>query len=252
MATVPSETGRHPSERRWSWRIAVATTLLVAAVSLVLACNQFFVNYLYDQNAHTRTLGGILVMLLGVVGVCLPILLFRNKGRFHSLRRSRQWLLTLGMPVFSTLLFVLCIEAALRSTNLILPRPALPTAVLRYQPGDSRVEFRGRWGGGGGGSNDAEIEAGVEHFSSHIDQGFIDGFLPGAPHHPDRRIVTIVGRAQRPNPGMVQIVLDVDAQEPFQFAVENLDDVKMTREGQSILDPVLQSGKYQVAITGRY
>ena len=73
----------------------------------------------------------------------------------------------------------LCLEAALRSTTLILPRPELPTAILRYRPSETRIKFVGRWGGGGGDSNDTEVIQGVEHFSSHIDQGFIKGFLPG-------------------------------------------------------------------------
>jgi uncharacterized membrane protein YhaH (DUF805 family) len=250
MATVHSEANPHTPEGRCVWRIALALTVLVAVASLVLACNQFFVNYLYDQNPHTRTLGGILLMLLCVVGICLPTLLLRTRRKFLSLRRSGQWLLALGIPVLYMFMLILCAEASLRSTNLILPRPALPTAVLSYQPGDSRIEFRGRWGGGGG-SNDAEIMDGVEHFSSHIDQGFVDGFLPGAPHHPDRRIVTIVGRAKRPNAGIAEVVLDVDAQEEFLIAVENLDNVKMTRDGEPVGNWALPAGKYQVTMSGR-
>lgn len=249
-ASGSSDIDRRIPVHHWGWWFALAIWLLVAAAGFVLTCNQFFVNYLYDQNAHTRTLGGLLAMLLGLVGIFLPVLLIRNKDRFLSWRRPRRCLLAFGIPVLYVLVLILFLEASLRSTNLILPRPALPTAVLRYHPGDSRVEFRGRWGGGGG-SNDAEMREGVEHFSSHIDQGFIKGFLPGAPHHPDRRLVTIVGRAKRTNPGLVQIFLDVDAEETFQFAVENLDKVKMSSGGKPVGNSVLQSGRYQIMITGR-
>ncbi len=250
MATAPADIQQPVPARTGCWWIALTITLLISVVCLFITVSQFLVDYLYDQNPHTRTWGGILVKLLGVVGIALPIVLLCNRGRFLSLPRSRQWSLTVGTPIVFVALFIICFEASLRSTYLILPRPTMPTAVLRYQPGESRIEFQGRWGGGGG-RNDAEIIAGVEHFSSHIDQSFIDGFLPGAPHHPDRRIVTVVGKAQRLDQTRVQIVLAVDAAERFQLTVENLDDVQFTRQGEPVLDSVLPPGTYEITVVGQ-
>jgi len=228
----------------------MAITIVVALAGVALTMNQFFINYLHDQNPHTRTLGGILMMLLGIASIGLPIVLFRTKKNFLSLGPWRGLLLAVAVPAFYVMVLVLCVEASLRSTCLILPRPELPLAVLRYRPNQTTIKFQGRWGGGGGSEN-TEVKQGVEHFASHIDQGFMKGFLPGAPDHPDSRIITIAGEAKALKGDMVQIALDVDAMESFRFDVENLDDIEVTRDDQVVPNSMLPSGKYQVTVSGR-
>ena len=245
MADVATNTGPATTERRSRWIFAIGATSLVAVAGFGLAVLQFVQEFLYDQSAHTRTAGGVLFMLLGVVGLSLPVVLLRNRRRFLSLRPSRQWLLAAGIPLAFVSALAVCWEASLRSANLILPRPFTPTAVIRYDPGGSRVEFRGGWRPdvGPGGYNDAEVLNGIEHFSSYLHQGFM--------RHPDRESIAIVGRAMELNEGTVQIILDVEARESVRFSVENLDDVTITRDGHPLGEPDSQSGTFQITITGR-
>jgi H+/Cl- antiporter ClcA len=144
MAAVSSETGRHASDRRSRWVIALAATSLVAVTAFAFAVHQFVLKYLYDQSSYTRTPGGVLMILFAFAGVCRPIALYRNRPRFRSLRLSRQWRLAMGIPLVHVLVLVVCWEASHRSGTIILLRPFTPTAVVLYRPGDSRVEFWGR------------------------------------------------------------------------------------------------------------
>jgi hypothetical protein len=65
-----------------------------------------------------------------------------------------------------------------------------------------------------------------------------------------RETVAIVGRAKQENYESVQIILEVDAREDIRFAVENLDVVKIMRDGLPLVGSPSQSGTFQVAITG--
>jgi len=141
-----------------------------------------------------------------------------------------------------------CLEASHRSRTIILPRPFTPTAIVHYRPGDSRVEFRGGWRPDVGlaGYNDAEVlPNGSEEFSSYLHEKFIRDTIGG------RESVAIVGRAKGGNDGSVQIILEVDAKEAIRFAVDNLDDVTIMRDGQPLVESRSQSGTFQVTITGR-
>ena len=247
MASVASETGRRISNRRAIWMIALAITSLVAIAGFAFAVHQFILKYLYDQSSYTRTLGGILMILLGFAGICLPIVLFRNRQRFLSLRPSRQWLLAVGIPLVHVLMLAALLEASQRSRTIILPRPFTPTAIVQYRPGDTRVEFRGGWRlHVGGAYNDAEVlPDGSEEFSSYLDERFIRDAFGGL------ELVAIVGRATLDNDGFVQILLEVAAKEAIRFAVENLDDVTIMRDGRPLVESQAQSGTFQVTITGR-
>src|SRR5688500_11801426 len=92
MTDVQRMFGDPAPERQWIWRAALAITTLVAIAGVAVSMNQFFINYLHDQNPHTRTLGGILVMLLGIAGIGLPIVLIRKRQSFVSLGLWRGWL----------------------------------------------------------------------------------------------------------------------------------------------------------------
>jgi hypothetical protein len=247
MATVITETEHRTPGRRMRWVIALMTTSLVAVTAFVFAVHQFVLKYLYDQSAHTRTLGGILLIVLGIAGIGLPIVLVRRRQSFLSLRPLRQWLLAFGIPLLHVLMLALCLEASLRSRTLLLPRPFTPTAVVHYRPGDSRIEFRGGWRKdvGPAGYNDAEVlPDGSEVFSSYLVQSFMRDALGG------RETIAIVGRAKRGNDGSVEIILDVNAREAIQFAVESLDDVRIMRDGQPLVESAPQAGTFQVTITG--
>lgn len=229
---------------RLRWGVALASTSLVVTVGLVVAIQQFVLKFLWDQSAHTRTVGGVLYLLLGVVGIGLPILLYRKRRQFLALSPTRQWLLALLVPVAYVLAFALCMECPMRSTFLVVPRPFTSTAVVQISSDKSGVEFRGGWRPDlESGRNDARNQDGVEQFSSHLYQSFL--------RHPRRETVTIVGRTERLNDGTVQVTLDVDATEPVRFSAENLESVQITRDHQPIAESNARSGNYEVIITGR-
>ena len=244
MTDVATETGSTATGHRSHWLFALVTTSIVTVAGLGAAVQQFVLKYLWDQSAHTRTIGGVLFMLIGVVGICLPILLVRHKRRFVPLRPSRQWLLAIGIPLAYVAGFALLMELSMRSTTLLLPRPFTPTAVLVYEPEDLHVEFRGGWKKHlESGHSGANMRRGDDRFSSQLFQGF--------QRHPRRETVTIVGAVKHLDDGSVQITLDVDATESVRFSVENLDGVEIHRDGQRIGESDSQSGQFQLRITGR-
>lgn len=245
---MPTETCLPRSDRHASWLLALVLTWLGTVAGFSLALHQFVLKYLYDQSSYTRTAGGVAMILLGFAGICLPIILRRNRQRFLSLPTLRQWLLAVGLPMAYVLVLAGCLEASQRSRTILLPRPFTPTATVHYRPGDSRVEFRGGWRPdvGPAGYNDANVlPDGSEEFSSYLFQSFIRDALAGP------ETVAIVGRAKRDSDGIVQIVLDVHAKEAIHLAVRNLDDVRILRDGQPLVESQPQSGTFQVTITGR-
>lgn len=247
MANVTPETDSATTERHPRWLFALVTTSLVTVAGLVAAVQQFVVKFLGDQSAHTRTLWGLLYMLLGVVGVCLPVLLLRYKKRFLSLGPSRQWVVSLGIPTVYVLAFAFCMDASTRSTTLIVPRRT-PTAVVHFEPTKMRVivVFRDGWTGQEleYGSNRADLRRGDQRFSAALYQGFMRRI-------PRRETVSISGRVKQLGNGTIQMTLDVDAREPVRLAVENLENVQVRRDGERIGESTSQSGTFQLTITGR-
>ncbi len=246
METVAPETGSATADRRLGWWFALVPTSVVTVAGLIVALQQFVVKFLWDQSAHTRTPAGVLYMLLGLVGICLLVLLFRFQARLLSLPPSRRWLLAIGIPLAYALAFGLFMEASTRSTNLILPRRT-PTAVVLYEPADMRVGvwFRDRWTESDMESsyNHAHLKRGDERFSASLYQGFMRRI-------PRREMATISGRVKQFDDDTIQISLDVDAMEPVLFSVENIEHVKVVRDGQSIGESESQSGEFQLTITG--
>jgi hypothetical protein len=225
--------------------VAFALTTVVAVSGFILAAQQFVLKFLWDQSAHTRTIAGVLYMTLGVIGLALPFLLYRFRSRIAALSRAGQWLAALGVPLAYVVVFGACMVLSQRSTTLVLPRPFAPTAVLRYTPGSSRVEFHGGWNPevNSAGYSDAHVINGVEHFSSYLYQGFLN--------YSRQETVKIAGRAEPTGNGRVQVTLTVDAKEPIKFAAQNLDDATILRDGKAIAESRAQSGTFDIVITGR-
>lgn len=224
--------------------IAVVTASILAIAGVAIAIQQFYLKYLWDQSAHTRTIGGVLFQLMGLFAVCLPLLLFYHQRRFRSLVASRQWLVIIGVPIVYVLLFAICVECSMRSTHLILARPFIPTAVVRFNPKEPIIKFQGGWRQSLEEAYDHNLlRDGKDEFSAHLYQGFL--------RHPSRETITIKGHSKLLNDGMGQIQVDVDAQEPVLFTVDNLADFSITRDGQpiSLLEPL--SGKFRLTIKGR-
>jgi hypothetical protein len=68
-------------------------------LGLLFAGQQFGVKFLHDQSPHTRTVWGILYMLLGGLGPLLPLLLVRKRQRFVRLSAPGQWLVAVALPL---------------------------------------------------------------------------------------------------------------------------------------------------------
>jgi hypothetical protein len=229
---------------QFRWAIVLVLTSLASLCGLVVAAQQFVLKYLWDQSAHPRTIGGIGYMLMGIAGVCLPVLLLIKKRRFLALPPSRQSWLAFGVPILYVLVFAFCIEMSQRSTILVLPRPFTPTAVVRYDHRGTGVEFIGGWKESlDSSSSDARPANGVTRFSARLHQSFL--------RYPRRDTVTIVGRVERLDDGDVRILLDVDNQEPIRVDFENLAGHMVADDGPSYSQSVLQVGKHRFTIIGR-
>lgn len=145
------------------WIVACTATLMLSIAGLVVAVQQFVVKYQIDNWAHTRTLAGVLFMLQGVLGVFLPVLVFRKRKTFASLSSSRQWLAAFVIPLIYVSLFALLVETSLRSTTMILHRAETP--IVGFEYGKLHVEFATRKGRTGS-FNHIETVDGVERFSA--------------------------------------------------------------------------------------
>jgi hypothetical protein len=244
MATIRSTTDVDASMLHTRWRTAFLTTLLVTGIGLVIAVQQFCLKFLWDQSAHTRTVGGVLYMTLGVVGVGLPLLLCRYKRSFLSLTRFQQGVAAIAIPSVYLLAFAFCMETSMRSTTLVFARPFIPRAVVHFNPNGSHVEFEGGLRKDiESGYSPANKRAGVHEFSAFLYQGFL--------RHPRQQTVKIVGREDELNDGTVQITLDIDADEAIRLSAENLEDVRITKHGEPIGTSESQSGEFRIIITGQ-
>lgn len=231
---------RHPSGL---WIVAFTLTLMVSIAGMVVAVQQFVVKYLIDNWAHARTFAGVLFMLLGVAGVCLPVLMFRKRKKFASLAPARQWLAAFGIPLVYVSVFAALVETSLRSTTMILPRSETPTAIVRFEHDRLHVEFETRKGRTGS-FNHIDTNDGIERFSA----GYKSGHSPRRDYSTH---VEIHGEAQRREDGLLQIDLDVDADEPITFSIEGLEQVKMSRGNKAIDGTDSLSGKFRVTIVGQ-
>lgn len=233
--------------RSWrAWIVAFILTSLVTLAGFAVAMQQFIVKYVWDNWAHTRTLPGVLFFLLGALGLALPVLLILKRKWFATRHVSRQWLLAFGMPLIFVAAIALCIEASLRSTTMILPRADTPIAVVGYRNGGVQIDFRCRKGFPGiGGSDRSDNGDAVERFSANYEAAY-------SPRRGYSTSVVIRGQVERLENGMLHIDLDVDADEPIKFAVEDIEIEKMTLDGQPIDDSDSRSGKYRVTILAQH
>ncbi len=252
MTNVETQSEQTTLARRSRWPLAIIFTSLVTLAGFIVALQQFTGKFLWDESLHTRTIGGVLYMLLGLVGLYLPYRLIRRREQFPNLSPPRQWFNILGVPLLYLLAFAACFEASLRSKTMILPRPFTPTIVVIYDTSlapqsRTRIEFRNalrqdhltsifdrR-------SNDDDV---VERFHAGYDEGFLR-------HHDRLQMATLDGETRQLEDGLVKISIHVDAKERLQFSVLGLDNVVITRDGDSINESDAKSGKYQVVIIGQ-
>lgn len=250
MTDVESRSENSTSARRSRWPLAFSITLIVVLAGLVAAGQQFFLKFLWDESAHTRTFPGVLYMLLGVVGLYLPIRLLRERQHFAEQSPSRQWFAVIGVPLIYIATFAAFVEASRRSTTLILPRPFAPTAVVTYDSSrpDKRtdVEFRNalrEHHPSGGFGHSPDTAGGIERFNASFYQGFL--------LHDRKEMGTLKGQTRLVEDGSIEIAIDVDAKERLQFNVRGLDDVVIKRDGEVISESDAKSGKYEIVIVGQ-
>jgi len=254
MTDAESQSAQTAAKPRSRWALAMTFTAVVTVAGFVVALQQFTVKYLYDESPHTRTLGGLLYMLLGLAGLYLPFRLLRRRKQFADLSPARQWFAVLGVPLLYLLAFAACVEASLRSTTMILPKPFTQIVVVTYD-GSGPQDFRKRTGMQfrnalrenhltGGHGHKFSDDGAVERFRADYDKGF----LRSADRLP---IATFDGETRRLEDGRVQISIDVDAKEPLRFSVRGLERVEMTRDGKPIDQSDENPGKYTIVIVGR-
>jgi len=123
---------------------------------------------------------------------------------------------------------------------MIVPRAETPTAIVGYKYGRVRLDFRTQKGRAGN-FNHVDTSGGIERFSATMEGAH-------SPRHGYLTSVVIRGQAQKLEDGTMHIDLDVDADEPIRFAVEDLEVVKMTRDGQAIDRSDSPSGKFRVTV----
>lgn len=252
MTNLETQSEQATPPRRSRWRFAMTTTSLVAFTGFVVAVHQFALKYVWDQHAHTRTLGGLLFMSLGLLGLYLPFRLIRRQNQFAAFSTVRQWFGVLGVPLLYVLTYAACIGAALKSDTLILPRPFAPTAVVTYDGSQrfgrqTNIRFsnaiREHHPGSGGFGHDADTDDTVERFNASFTQVFLG--------RENQEMGRLDGETRVREDGRVEIAISVDARERLQFAVRGLHNVAITRNGESISEFDAKSGKYKIVIVGR-
>jgi len=252
MTNVESQSEQAMPSRRSRWRFAMAITSLVTFAGLIVAVHQFALKYVWDEHAHTRTLGGLLFMSLGLLGLYLPFRLIRQRNQFADFSTARQWYSVLGVPLLYLLAYAACIGAALRSDTLILPRPFAPTAVVTYDGSQrfgrqTNIKFsnaiREQLPGSGGFGHSADTDDTVEWFNASFTQIFMG--------RQNKGMGTLDGETRVREDGRVEIAIHVNAKERLQFSVLGLDDVAITRDGESISEFDAKPGKYRIVIVGR-
>lgn len=253
MSESNTRSNECPPRPKSHWVLAFALTTLVTAAGFVVALQQFIAKFLWDESLHTRTIGGALYMSLGLAGLYLPLRLLGKRSHFAQLSSARQWLNTLGVPVLYVLAFVACVEASMRSTNVILPRPFTPIVVVTYNASLPRIhkhrtgiEFRNAIREDhltGGFGHRSRRDDDVERFQADYDEGFL--------RHDERlRMATFDGETRLLEDGRIQVSIEVDAKERLQFDVRGLDNVVITRDGKTIDRSDARSGKYEIVIVG--
>lgn len=253
MTNVETQSEQDMPPRRSRWRFAMAITSLVTFAGLVVAVHQFALKYVWDEHAHTRTIGGLLFMSLGLLGLYLPVRLIRQRNHFADFSPARQWFCVLGVPLLYVLAYAACIGAAMRSNTLILPRPFAPTAVVTYDGSQrfgrqTNIRFRNAireqlpGSGGFGHSADTDDDT-VERFNASFGQIFLG--------RENKEVGTLDGETQVLEDGRIEIAINVNAKERLQFAVRGLDNVTITRDGETISELDAKPGNYRIVIVGR-
>ncbi|MEQ9586511.1 MAG: hypothetical protein RJS97_00825 [Parvibaculaceae bacterium] len=252
MTNVETQSAQAMPPRQPRWPFAMTIVSLVTFAGLVVAVHQFALKYLWDEHAHTRTLGGMLFMSLGLFGLYLPFRLIRQRNQFAGFPPARQRFNALGVPLLYALAYAACIGAALQSDTLILPRPFAPTAVVTYD-GSQRfgrqtsIRFsnaiRDQLPGSGGFDHSANTDDTVERFTASFRQIFLG--------RENKEMGTLDGETRVREDGRAEIAINVNAKERLQFSVLGLDDVAITRDGESIDEFDAKPGKYKIVIVGR-
>jgi lipid-A-disaccharide synthase-like uncharacterized protein len=247
MSQVQEQVPVVEPRRLVTWKLALLTFSLAGLVGLTLAVQQFLVKFLYDQSAHTRTIWGLLFMVLGVLGPVLPLLLVIKRRAFARLGRGKQWAAVVAIPALYGAAFALCFVASTYTQTLIMDRPSL-TLLVRFDRAKANepisVVMHGlmREMPSGRGYRDADGGARRYHF-----QGY-EGYL----RFPQEVTIRAEGTSRAREDGSVEIALDFDVKETFRLQVEGLAEAQITRDGEAVPDRAkFGPGKYKVVITGR-
>ena len=239
---------------RMRWAVCLVLLAVVGSLAHLIAVQQFVVKFWTDMWAYTRTVPGIAFLALAFCGPLLPILLYRRRAWFLSLRRWRQWLATIGLPTgYLVALGLLLAAALLWFPTPIFARPHPTKAAIKYDPRErpARTEVRLHSGRNGtrqvGGGYRTRMRDGVERWAATDGPSNAAGGFSPFPGRPP----TIAGRTERLPDGAVRMTLDVDTVDPLTFEFAGLAGVELLRGGRPHDPAEPRSGRYTLVVTGR-
>jgi hypothetical protein len=219
---------------------------LAGLAGLIIGLQQFLLKFLYDQAAHTRTIWGLLFMLLGILGPALPLLLFLKRKAFARLAPGKRWAVILAIPVLYLSAIGLCILASTHTKTLIIHQMGLNIFVRVDPANPSRIaslELRGPslkpYSFGYLSPDD-----GTNRFHFKARQSYV--------RFPETVTIKADGTSRVRDDGNVEIMLDFDAAEPFRLHAHGLANIRMERDRETVPNPTkFKPGKYRITITGR-
>lgn len=230
-----------------AWRFARTGFAFAAFAGVLLGAQQFLVKFLHDQAAHTRTVWGLLFMLLAVAGPVLPLWLLRKREAFAQLPKAKQWTTALTIPAFYLCALGLCMVASTYTKRLLIGRHGL-SVLVRVNPDRpdrfTTLEMHGL--GRELPSAQTRREDGPEHRFEFV--GY-QSYL----RYPRDITMSAKGAARTHADGNVEISLNVDATESFRLQLAGLAAAEVVTQGGNVVaDPFqFRPGKHELIVKGR-
>jgi hypothetical protein len=226
-------------------RFGLVVLGIFGLIGFVFGVQQFLVKFLYDQSAHTRTIWGLLYLLLSILGPALPLLLILKRKAFARLGRARRWAVVLAIPMLYWTAIVLCMVASTDTKTLIINRAGLKLLV-RLDPANpnrpASVEMHGLmrelpWGR----SRDADAGTNSFHFMGYQTYR----------RFPNDVTISARETSRVRDDGSVELTLETNATETFRLQVEGLAKIQITRNGQPVSNQTsFAPGKHQISVIG--
>lgn len=238
----------------------MSVSILLAAAGVIVAIGML--SEIVVGKFFARTVWGVLVVGTGFITPLVPVILGMNRQRFVTLRRGQQWLLTTMIPsafVLAIVLFMICAQS---SSRVIIG--FTPTLFLRFdgldQNGVPKFNFHMhgvRSSGVGGIAYDVPVgerlarDQMAYRFHLHAYTGPVGSRHGGEYVGKIGTVFKLSASVPPPKDGGVQITFDLHAKTKIKLQVDGLADVRISRDGEDVLQPVeFDPGQYTVVVEG--